>query len=163
MPRTATTIAVSLLIVLLQSTLVPFLAIGTIVPDLVLLWVVYLAVSRGQIAATTAGFFLGLVMDMMSGNEGMLGLFALAKTASGFLAGYAYSENRIQQTLAGGTFLLLSTAVALVHYLLYFLIFLQGSALSWDEGLVQYGLPSTAYTVAVGILPMLVFRRKYRL
>jgi rod shape-determining protein MreD len=163
MSRTAPTIAISLLIILLQSTLIPFVAIGTIVPDLVLLWIVFLAVTRGQIAATSAGFFLGLVMDLMSGNQGMLGLFALTKTVSGFLAGYAYSENRIQQTLAGGTFLLLCTAVALVHYLLYFLIFLQGSALSWDEGLVQYGLPSTAYTVAVGILPMLVFRRRYHL
>ena len=88
------TIGVSLLVLLVQTILVPYLAIGTIVPDLVLIWIVYLAITRGHIAATTAGFFLGLTMDILAGDDGMLGLSSFTKTLAGFLAGYTFSENK---------------------------------------------------------------------
>ncbi len=94
-------ILLSLVLLVLQTTIIRFLAVQMIVPDLILLWIVYLAVRRGQIAATTAGFLLGLAFDLLSGPDSMLGLAALSKTAAGFVAGYFYSENKITQTLGG--------------------------------------------------------------
>jgi len=40
-----------------------------------------------------------MVVDLLSGADGMLGLSALAKTIAGFVAGYFYNENKTLQTL----------------------------------------------------------------
>ena len=160
MPRPAADILLSLLVLVLQTTVVRFLAIEGIVPDIVLLWIITIAIRRGQIPATIAGFLLGLALDLLSGPDGVLGLTAMTKTVSGFLAGYFYNENKVLQTM-GGYQLLLSTAlVALVHNLLYFFVFLQGSGLGWAAMMGLYGIPATAYTIAIAVLPMLAYARK---
>jgi len=162
MQRFFLTIGVSLLVLLAQTTLVPHLAIGTIIPDLLLIWIVYLGISRGHVPAMTAGFFLGLLMDTLAGDDGMLGLSSLTKTVAGFLAGYTFNENKILQILSGYQFLLILAAASLVHDLLYFLIFLQGADLAWNEAIVRYGLPTTLYTLAAALLPLFVFARRHR-
>ena len=162
MQRTLILTALSLALLLVQTTIIPHIAIGTIVPDLLLIWIVYLAFTRGQVTSTTAGFFLGVVFDAVSGGDAMLGLSALTKTVAGFLAGYAYSDNKISQNLSGIQFPLLLIAVSLVHNLLYFLIFLQGSDITWNGAIIFYGIPATAYTAAVALIPMFAFARHYR-
>jgi len=156
-----TYVLVSLLILLLHTTLVRFLAIGTITPDIMLIWIVYLAIRRGQIAATTAGFLIGLAMDVLAGQDGMLGLSALSKTVAGFVAGFSYNENKVYQTLGGSPFVVIVALGSLVNNLIYFFIFLQGSDVSWWNAVVLYGLPTTLYTVVVSLLPMFAFARKY--
>jgi rod shape-determining protein MreD len=163
MPRNATLVALSLVVLLLQTTAVPQIAIFTIIPDLVLIWVVYVAITRGQIAAMTTGFFLGLLLDVVSGGDSMLGLSALTKSLAGFFAGYSFNENKIAQKLTGLQFPSLLVIVSLAHNLLYFLIFLQGSDLSWNVMIVQFGIPATLYTLAVAVIPMFVFARRYRI
>jgi rod shape-determining protein MreD len=160
MPRPVADILLSLLALVLQTTVVRFLAIQGIVPDLVLLWVIMLAIRRGQIPATIAGFLLGLALDFISGPDGVLGLTAMAKTVGGFLAGYFYNENKVVQTMGGYQILLITALVALVHNLLYFFVFLQGSGLGWAAMMGLYGIPATAYTVAVAVLPMFAYARK---
>ncbi|MEW6511157.1 MAG: rod shape-determining protein MreD [Bacteroidota bacterium] len=161
MRQNAIDASLTLLFLLLQTTLARYLAVGGLPPDLTLIWIVYLAVRRGQIAATLAGFASGLVLDLMSGHDGMLGLAALCKTAAGFLAGYFYNENKTLQTLSTYRFLLILAFVAIVHNLLYFTIFLQGSEISWWGAAAFYGVPSAAYTAAMGLLPMFVFARRF--
>jgi rod shape-determining protein MreD len=160
MPRPAADILLSVLVLVLQTTLVHFLAIQGIVPDLVLLWVITIAIRRGQIPATIAGFLLGLALDLISGPDGVLGLAALSKTVGGFLAGYFYSENKILQTLGGYQLVLITALVALIHNLLYFFVFLQGSGLGWAAMMIRYGIPATAYTTAIAVLPMFAYARK---
>lgn len=162
MHRTLTLVALSLVVLLVQTMIVPHLAIVSIVPDLVLIWIVYVAIAHGQVAAMTTGFLLGLLLDVLSSGENMLGLSALAKTLAGFLAGYSYNENKIAEHLSGPQFPILLLAVSLVHNLLYFLIFLQGSDLHWNETILQFGIPATVYTVAVAVIPMFAFARHYR-
>jgi rod shape-determining protein MreD len=160
MPRPAADILLSVLVLLLQTTLGRFLVIQGIVPDLVLLWVITIAIRRGQIPATIAGFSLGLALDLISGPDGVLGLAALGKTVGGFLAGYFYNENKILQTMGGYQLLLITALVALIHNLLYFFVFLQGSGLGWVTMMGRYGIPAAAYTTAIAVLPMLAYARK---
>jgi rod shape-determining protein MreD len=152
-------IGFSLLVLLVQTGVIRFLSIGGIVPDLVLLWVVAMAIRRGQIPATTVGFLLGLAQDILSG-DGMLGLSALTKTLAGFIAGYFYNENKTLQTMGSYRILLIAGLVSLVHDGLYFLLFLQGSGISWSGSLLDYGVPTTVYTLAVALIPMFAFARK---
>jgi rod shape-determining protein MreD len=161
MPRWATTILVSLLLLLLQTTIVRFLSIESIGPDILLIWIVALGIRDGHITGMSAGFLIGLILDLLSGADGMLGLAAMSKTIAGFFAGYFYNENKTYQTLGSYRFLLILASGALVHNLIYFIIFLQGSGVRWWNALFFYGIPSMLYTTAAGVLPMFVVARKH--
>ena len=160
MRQTFIDIALTILFVLLQTTIAQYLAVAGLSPDIALIWIVYLALRRGPITGTIAGFFTGLVLDLLSGNDGMLGLAALAKTAGGFMAGYFFSENKTLQTLGSYRFILIILAVSLVHNLIYFIIFLQGSGAHWWQAILLYGIPAALYTAAFGLIPTFVFARR---
>ncbi len=161
MRRTAEYILLSLFLILLQTSVVNFLSIATIVPDLLIVWIVYIAIRQGQFVGTIAGFVIGLLLDLISGKDGMLGLAAMAKTVCGFTAGYFYNENKTVQTLGGYRFILAIAIASLLHNVIYFLIFLQGSEIQWWGALLWHGVPTTVYTTVFGLLPMFAFARKY--
>jgi rod shape-determining protein MreD len=163
MRRTLPYALLSLLFLVLQTTVMPFLGIRHVVPDILVIWIVYLAVREGHIAGSTAGFLLGLAVDVLSGADGLLGLSALAKSVAGFAGGYFHNENKTRQTLGSTMFLVAVGISAVLHNTLYFLIFLQGSSLNVWAMMGQYGLPSTLYTVAFALLPMFGFARRYRI
>jgi rod shape-determining protein MreD len=160
MRQSAGYILLSILFVLLQTTLVRYLAIETVAPDLLLIWVVYLALREGQSVGTAAGFFLGLLFDLISGTESMLGLAALSKTVAGFTAGYFYNETKTNQILGGYQFILVVAVASIVHNVLYFVIFMQGTEVGWLDAALWYGLPTSVYTAALALLPMFVFSRR---
>jgi rod shape-determining protein MreD len=68
----------------LQTTISRFF-VGRMPLDLVLVAVVYVALSFGPVAGLLGGTVAGLVQDALSG--GILGIGGLAKTIVGFLAG----------------------------------------------------------------------------
>ncbi len=152
----------SCLLVLLQTTLVRYLAVGTVGPDILVIWLVYLAMREGQATATVAGFFLGLAVDLLSGSDSMIGLAALSKTVAGFTAGFFHNENKILQNLGGFQFPLITAVVSLVHNMLYFIVFLQGTDAGWLNAVTLYGAPATLYTTALTLIPMFVFARRLR-
>jgi rod shape-determining protein MreD len=161
MRRTIGYILLSIVLLVFSTTLLKFLAIYNIVPDILLLWIVYLAIKEGQLAGMVTGFLLGLTFDLLSGPDGMLGLSALTKTLAGFLAGYLYNENKTYQTLGGYQFLLAVGLVSLMHHAIYFLIFLQGTDIGWWRSILFYSIPDALYTTAVGLLPMFAIARKH--
>ena len=67
----------------LQSTVIPRMAIGGIQPDLFLVLVFGLSLSTGVEVATAAGFLIGLYQDALSGAP--LGLNAFTLSLIGFL------------------------------------------------------------------------------
>ncbi|MBK7259989.1 MAG: rod shape-determining protein MreD [Ignavibacteriae bacterium] len=158
--RPALLVLISLAALLLQTMILPYVAVGTIVPDAVLIWIVYLAITRGHIAGSTAGFFLGLILDVLMGGDSMLGLSAFTKTLAGFLAGYAFSENKTLQTLSTSRFPIIVAITALVHNQFYFLVSLQGSDIPLESVVLRYGIPATIYTGLLALLPMFIFSRR---
>jgi rod shape-determining protein MreD len=136
----------------LQSTFVRFIAIENITPDILVVWIVYLALRYGQIHATTAGFLLGLAMDIISGS--FLGLSALSKTVCAFVAGYFYDETKTAQILATYRFAVLVFFASLIHNLIYFTLFVQGSDLPLGRTLALFGFTTSLYTSAVSLLPI---------
>jgi rod shape-determining protein MreD len=69
----------------LQTTLARFLVRGAITVDLVLVVVVYVALTAGPATGLLTGAFAGLVQDSLSSN--IIGIGGLSKTIVGFLAG----------------------------------------------------------------------------
>ncbi len=69
----------------LQTTLARFAIGGTAAIDLVLVVVVYVALTSGPVTGLLAGSFAGLMQDAMA--SGIVGIGGLAKMIVGFLAG----------------------------------------------------------------------------
>jgi rod shape-determining protein MreD len=69
----------------LQTTAARFLVRGSFAVDLVLVVVVFVALTSGPAAGLLSGAFAGLVQDALSSS--IIGIGGLAKTLVGFLAG----------------------------------------------------------------------------
>jgi rod shape-determining protein MreD len=80
-------------LLLLQSTLVPLISIVGVIPDLILILLVYFTLRMGQIHGTVLGFTYGFLLDMITGN--IFGSAMISKTISGFVTGYFYNENKL--------------------------------------------------------------------
>jgi rod shape-determining protein MreD len=146
-------------LILIQSKMMTLLTLEGITPDLLTIWVVYLALKEGQMAAMPWGFAIGLLFDLATGN--FIGLSALTKTVAAFTAGYFYNENKTPLTLGSYRFLVVVLVTSLIHNTLYFLIFTQGSEIGTLRAVFQVGLATTFYTATLSLLPMLAFARKY--
>lgn len=154
-------LVISVLLMTLQTTIVTFTSIGNIVPDILVIWIVSIAVTEGQMKSTVFGFMIGLTMDLVSGQ--FLGLSALTKTVAGFLAGYFYHENKIEITLGNYQFMVIVAVASLVHNVIYFVIFTQGSDVGLLTAIIEFGLFSTIYTTIVAMIPMFIYSRKHRM
>ncbi len=71
--------------VVVQTTIAGFLAPGNANVDLVLVTVVYVALTSGPVGGLAAGTVGGLVQDALS--TGILGIGGLTKTLTGFVVG----------------------------------------------------------------------------
>jgi rod shape-determining protein MreD len=71
--------------VLLQSTLLRWVALKGVRPDLALIVMVFVAVRRGSMSAQLSGFLSGLAEDLLSLSP--LGFHAMVRTTLGFLFG----------------------------------------------------------------------------
>ena len=80
-----------------QTTLGRFMTRGTVAVDLVLVVVVYVALTSGPVTGLLAGTVAGLVQDALS--SGVVGIGGLAKTIVGFLAGVVGSQFIVTQPL----------------------------------------------------------------
>jgi rod shape-determining protein MreD len=152
---------VALALLLLQTTFIPYLSIGGFLPDVFLIWVVYIAIRRGQMEATITGFVVGLLQDAISMQ--FFGLSALTKTIAGFIAGYFFNENSTEQTLGSYRFLTILFLSSFVHNIIYYGVFLQGIQDSVFTTMIEFSLFTSLYTVSLGVFPMFTFVRKYRL
>ena len=81
----------------LQTTLARFVVRGTVAIDLVLVVVVYVALTSGPATGLLSGAIAGLVQDALS--TGILGVAGLAKTIVGFLAGVIGTQFIVSQPL----------------------------------------------------------------
>jgi rod shape-determining protein MreD len=81
----------------LQTTLARFLEHGAVAVDLVLVVVVYVALTSGPVTGLLTGAFAGLMQDALS--SGVVGIGGLAKTLIGFLAGIIGTQFIVSQPL----------------------------------------------------------------
>jgi rod shape-determining protein MreD len=81
----------------LQTTLARFLVRGAAAIDLVLVVVVYVALTFGPATGLLTGTFAGIVQDALS--HGIIGIGGLAKTIVGFLAGVVGTQFIVANSL----------------------------------------------------------------
>jgi rod shape-determining protein MreD len=150
---------VAVLLLLLQTMFVPYVSLWGYLPDVFIPWLVYIALRRGQVEATVSGFLAGLLQDVVTTK--FLGLAALSKTISCFVAGYFYNENQVEQSLGSYRYVLIVMVSSLIHNVVFFAIFFQGVEGSMMPALFQATLATTLYTSVVSLLPMFGFSQRY--
>lgn len=148
-----------LVLLILQTTFIPYVTVIGFVPDIFLPWLVYVALRRGQVEAVLFGFGVGFLQDITATR--FLGLAALSKTVCSFVAGYFFNENTTGQTLGSYRFVLIVLLCSFVHDVIYFTVFFQGVEGSLISHVLQFSIASTIYTGVIGLLPMFAFSRKY--
>jgi len=144
---------------LVQITVVPFIRLAGVIPDLILILLVYYSISRGQLYGTVLGAGYGLLIDLISGN--LLGLSMLSKTIAGFVAGYFTGESKKDTNVSTYNFsliVLLCSIVDTIVFTFFSTFDLQTNILSI---LFEQALLPSLYTAVVSILFIFYpFRRR---
>ena len=146
----------------LQTTLARFLVGGTAALDLVLVVVVYVALTTGPVAGMLAGSAAGIIQDALS--SGVIGIGGLAKSVVGFVAGVVSQQFIVTAALPRFVMFLAATAGhAAVFMGLYVLLGLRTFPSPWaailSQALGNAAVGMIAFTIIEG-LPIFVERRR---
>jgi rod shape-determining protein MreD len=106
-----------ILVFILQTTLVPVIAVFGFKPDLLIVTLFFLAIRKGGSATVFAGFILGLAQDFYAPE--ILGQHALAKSVIAYFAGL-FNEKMMR--LDPFTQLALLFTTFILHDAIYFTV-----------------------------------------
>lgn len=130
----------------LQQTMVRWIAFGPIRPDLTLIALTAISLRHGSIVGLYAGMTMGLVQDVYAIDT--LGANALAKCLVGY--GLGFFEEEIVKIMPATRVFLLGLAFALHDLIFYLAAGLRGK-LFWSALLGQ-SIPSAVYTLLLGAI-----------
>ena len=112
--KTAVSIFAIVAALALQTSLAGLLAGGAIAVNLVLVAVVYLALSYGAVTGVLAGMLGGIAQDALAG--GLVGLGGITKTLIGFVVGVLGAQFNLSTTVPR---LVMFVAATFVHELMF--------------------------------------------
>lgn len=137
----------------------PFISIGAIVPNLLVVLLVYFTLKYGQIYGTILGSILGILFDIVTG--GFLGSLMFSLTLSGFVSGYFYSETRQEFYTSTYFFLLIIFITAFANSFLALLLSSAEVKLSASSLILEQGVLPAIYTSIIS-LPILLYNQRRR-
>ena len=141
----------------IQVTVIPLIAIGSVVPDLLIILIVLFTLKFGQFYGTIFGAIAGLLFDLVSG--GILGSAMFSKTLSGFLAGYFYNENKIEFNVATLFLALIVFLSSSVNSFFYLLITSSEVKLTASHLFLEQGILPGIYTALLSI-PIVMYNQR---
>jgi len=148
MRRMLPTIAAVAAATLLQVGLAPYMAIGGVTPNFLLLVVVTIALVEGPAAGCSAGFACGLIFDLL--GTGPVGPMVLVLSVTGYLAGLLHENLFAEGWLLPITVLGIASLGAEIAYGL--LLDLVGAGDPFLLTFVTKMLPAAVYNTALGLL-----------
>ncbi len=144
--------------IVLQVSFMWLIAISkyNITPDLVIILVIYLGYSRGHMAGMVSGFISGLILDILGGS--FIGLSALTYSLAGFISGY-FNRQASDKGSGKNSFIGIIFMCTLIGYTIFFLIYFQGSSITFMEIFLKYIITTTFYTSVFGVIFSLIFNK----
>ncbi len=147
-------------VVIIQLTIIPFVAIQEVVPNLLLIAVVYFSIGNGQIFGTINATAFGLLYDLISGN--LVGSNMLSLTVAGFVAGYFSGETKREKYLYTYSFSLVVVICALINAVIFSFFSVIDFNTNFIQALFNHALLPSIYTAIVSILVVIVpYRRAF--
>lgn len=148
---------VLLILVILQLTVVPLIAIGSVIPDLVIILVIVFTLRYGQFYGTIFGAFSGLLLDLASG--GILGSAMFSKTISAFTAGYFYNENKIDYNTSSMFLLLIVFLCSTINSFFFLVITSSEIKLTLSHLILEQGILPGIYTTLFSLIVVIYYQR----
>jgi len=148
MQRLLPTIGAVFVAALLQAALAPYMAIGGVVPNFLLLVTVTLALVEGPAAGCSTGFACGLIFDLL--GTGPVGPMVLVLSVTGYLAGLLHENMFAEGWLLPITVLGIAALGSEIAYGL--ILDLVGSGGPFLVTFVTKMLPAAVYNTALGLL-----------
>jgi rod shape-determining protein MreD len=142
---------IGLILCLLQISAVSLISIGPIVPDLVLILVIYIAINEGQFVGLIAAFILGLMFDFFTLD--LIGANILAKSTAALLAGFFHREEGHKQITTDYKFLLILFLCSFLHNSIYGIINISAYKMNFVRLFLEYAVGASIYTAVMGIFP----------
>ncbi|MDZ4170327.1 MAG: rod shape-determining protein MreD [Coriobacteriia bacterium] len=133
---------------ILQVGLAPYLAIGGVVPNFLLLVVVTLALTTGSGEGAAVGFTAGLMFDLI--GSGPVGPMALVLALAGFVAGLLHEAMFAEGWLQPLTVFAITALVCEIAYML--LLSLLGVEIPFWSALLTKAVPAAVYNTALALL-----------
>lgn len=128
-------------VLIIQLTVIPVFAFQNIVPDLVLILLIYFTLLNGQLFGTVSGFLFGLIMDLASG--GLIGAGMFSKTAAGFITGYFYNDNKVD----------INTGTLFIGIITFITCFFDSILFGFFSSNVENNTPMLTIIFEQGLLP----------
>jgi len=140
-----------LLCVILQSTVVPYIAIMSVKPDLPMLALFFMATRFGMMHGVYAGFFLGLGHDLFA--PGLLGQNALAMGIVGFISGIFNERVMRLDPIMRGVLIIVAFLVNDIILMLVQIMKSDADAGTLLMELLAVTLPRAAYSLLFAMIP----------
>jgi rod shape-determining protein MreD len=132
-------------VALFQSTVMPYLRVFGVMPNLMLMVVVAWTLLRGPGEGLVWGFLGGIFMDLFSRTP--LGISALALVISAYAASYA--EGTLYRNHSALPLLVVLVITPIYDLVVLILLRVTGQAVDWLPSLLYYTLPATVIHVVL--------------
>lgn len=145
-------------LLVIQTTIIPLIAVNGIVPDLIIILLVFYTLKLGQLHGTVIGFIYGFLFDFIMG--GLLGSAMLSKTVTGFITGFFYNESKKELYLKSLVFsLIVFLASTIDSFILSF--FTTISLNTTIAGFfIEQGILPGIYTAVFSIIVIVFYPRR---
>ena len=104
-------------VLVIQTTIIPLVSIAGVLPDLILVLLVFYSIKTGHIYGAVLGFIFGFFFDLITGS--LLGSAMISKTLVGFIAGYFSNENKRDLYLHSYPFILIVLLCSIIDSIVY--------------------------------------------
>jgi len=140
-------LVVIVIVIVMQSTLIPLIGINGICPDLLLVVVVSYALLSGKEKGVGMGFFAGLLQDLAFGS--IFGINTLSKLATGYICGLAERKVFKEHVLLP----VAATAVATIFngLVMFIVLFMLGYKVDIGSAIMNNIVPLVGYNVIIAI------------
>ncbi len=152
-------VVIGLIAILLQKFLDSYASVELVSPQLVILFVVYLALREGQLFGTAGGFVAGLVNDLLVTH--FIGFTSFVGVLAGFISGFFYKESEVELAAKTLSFAWVS-AVALFISELVALPIIAAGELNYLYAFLKFTLGTTVYTSVIAMIIVFVTGKKSR-
>jgi rod shape-determining protein MreD len=149
----------AILLGLLQISLIPLIEIADSVPNLLLIFAVWITLREGKTIGFLYAFFFGIIYDIFTLQ--VIGVSSLSYLFGVLFASFFYRREKEMLVLASYRFILIVFVSVLISNLIENIFYLKLSEINFWTSFVFKWLGSTVYTAILSTIPFFVsFRNK---
>lgn len=145
--------------ILLQKFLDNFASVGSVAPQLVILFVIYISLREGQLFGVTGGFIAGLANDMLVTH--FIGFTSFVGVLAGFISGFFYRESEVDLAARTLNFAWISAVTLFLTELIALPIVAAGE-LNYFYVFLKFTVGTTVYTSVFAMIIVFVNGKKNR-